>query len=766
MVTTETTTNALAGQQKIPGTTGRSDRFLAGLLLVFFLALYLLTGGGHGYSPDGEFAYRIGRSLTLDPKHEYLKSMGKGLSQWGIMVPLLSQPIQLLGDPLLRIVPQKDHATVDGRDYILGIFQEKGLPEDAPTVGPLGPGVADSYVRTNLKVGPATSISMISFLALSEDIPQNTTVAELTLTDASGKKMVFPIRAGVETAEWNRGKSDKEVQHGPARVASIWAGNTSGRNYFAESPLGSTMQLTGFTVRYLLPEGHLYIRALGLLNQETGSFEQIPDDHRFWSVRENDEFFSRMFFSSYNAFITAIGCVLLFALVRMFGYSQLVSLAATLIYGLATLAWPYAKFDFSEPTLVMFVLLTLYLILRWGEDRRSRWLLLAGITALASVATKYFSGVLVPFMLLEVILLHWEKHPSLKELPQAVKPVALFCAPFAVVAAPAVWYLSHRYGYYPSILDAWAGVQRGWLPLPMDIGLRGLLFSPGRSFFLYSPPTVLAILSVVPFVRRHGLRTIGILAIILIYFLIYSKKPAWHGGAGWGARYQVLIIPLVILLVTPLIQKAIHERHRWARYALVITFILGVSFQLLGVSIYFENYLGMFRYQIVTQMPDQGAKYGGADYYPYSAGLDDGNSITATILAWPFSPILAHSWLLTGNLMSIGPSFLQPYKERLLNTPPWKMFWGIDVLPDHPEYGLAGFDFWSMQLRTNFPSSPVFLAIVALAVALLEIAIVTSGARLASLLFVKSPYRRGAVRAWAILSVLALLLFDGIHLLI
>ena len=750
-----------AEQVKETGHTGRSDRFLGWLLLAFFVALYLLTGGGHGYSPDGEFAYRMGRSVILDPKHEYLKSQGAGLSQWGIMVPLLSEPIQLLGEPLLGIVPQKDHAIVDGRDYALGVFRRKGLQGDTPTVGPNGPGVEDTYVRTDLKVGPATSLAMISYLSFSKDIPQNTTVAELTLFGADGSTLVFPLRAGVETAEWNRGKLQSNVQHDSPRVAAVWSGNTSGRFYYAELPFGRVFQPTGFSVHYLLPTADLTIRSMALLNQQTGSFQPIPDDHRVWSVRENDEYFSRMFFSTYNAFITAIGCVLLFALARQFGYSQLVALAATLIYGLATLAWPYAKYDFSEPTLVMFVLLTFYLILRWREDRRDRWVLLAGITAFASVATKYFAGVLVPLMLLEAILIHWEKQPSVRDIRMVVKPVALFCAPFVLVAAPAVLYLSHRYGYYPSILEAWAGVQRGWLPLPMQIGLEGLLFSPGKSFFLYSPPTVLAIFSVVPFVRKHGLRTIGLLAMILVYFLIYSKKPAWHGGAGWGPRYQVVIIPLVILMVAPLIRKAIEERHRWARYALLATFVLGVTFQLLAVSKYFENYLGLFRYQIVTQLPDQGARYGGADYYPYAAGLDNGNAITATMLAWPFNPIMAHAWLLSCDLLSIGPSFLQPYLDRLLVTPPWKMFWGIDVVPQTPSLG--GFDFWSMHLRVDFPSSTGLLVAVALVVLLLEIVVVTTGTCLTSLLFVRSTRRRGAVRAWLALSILALLLFDAIH---
>ncbi len=297
------------------------------------------------------------------------------------------------------------------------------------------------------------------------------------------------------------------------------------------------------------------------------------------------------------------------------------------------------------------------------------------------------------------------------------------------LAVPAVWYLGRNYGYDPSILKAWAGVQHGWLALPMSIGIRGLLFSPGRSFFLYSPPMVLGLFSVVPFVRRHGLRTLGLLAIVLVYFLIYSKKAAWYAGDGWGPRYQVVIIPLVILAMAPLIQKAVEERSRWARYVLALTFALGVAIQLLAVSKSFENYIEMFRHEIVTQLPDKGARYGGGDFYPYAEGLVDHNSMTATVMAWPFSPILAHAWLLSADALNMGPAFLQPLEERVLATPPWKKFWGIDVVPAHPEYGL-GLDFWSVLLRTNFPSSTGLLTGAFLVLLLLEVALVVSGAHL------------------------------------
>jgi hypothetical protein len=765
LATTESPVRPEGFAQK-PDVPVRSDRTVGWLLLAFFMALYLITGGGHGYSPDGEFAWRMARSLIMDPTHEYLKSerSRSGLDQWGIMVPVLAQPLTIIGETVAPYLPQKDYVLLNGQSFVLGIFKGKDTAADAPTVGAAGTGAETSYTSPELKNGPATKLTVISFLALSSDIPQGATVAELTLVDSDGNQLVFPLRAGIETAEWNRGKGAPSAQHQMANVASIWGGNPNGRNYYAEFSLGGTRTISSFSVRYLQPIGHLYIRSMGLTNQDTGSFEKIPDTARFWSERENDELFARLIFSAYNAIITAIGCVLLFALARLFAYSQSVSVIATAIYGLATLAWPYSKYDFSEPTLVMFILASIYLILRWGQNGRGRFLLLAGLTALCATATKYFAGVLVPLLVLEVGLLHWERHPKASKLPSAIKPILLFCLPFLVVAVPALWYLGSHYGYSPSILEAWAGVQRGWLPLPMEIGLRGLLFSPGKSFFLYSPPTILAVLSVFPFVRRHGLKSVGLLAIILVYFLIYSKKPAWHAGAGWGPRYQVLVIPIVILLIAPLIRKAVEERHRLAQYALIATFVLGVGMQSLAISKSFDNYLGMFRQHIVTQLPDKGAQYGGADYYPYSEGLDDHNSITATIWAWPFSPVLTHAWLLSADALAIGPAFFQPAKEWLLGNPPWKL-WGIDATLEHPEYGL-GFDFWSTKLRTDFPSYVGFQIVVFVLLLLLESAVVVCGARLASVAFGGSSLNGRAARNWIVISIVALVLFDVIHFLL
>ncbi len=750
--------------QTAPAKKPRSDRYVGGLLLAFFTALYLLTSSGHLYSPDGEFAFRMARSLTIDPQHQYLIQNRRMLSQWGIMVPLLSQPFIVLGEPLANAMPQKDHVTVDGHDFTLGIFRTHSLPEDAPTAGPDGPGVSDTYVRTDLPGTPSTALEIISYLSYSENIPQDAVVADVTLTDASGSSVTLPLRAGVETAEWSRGRASPPIKHRMARVAAIWSGNTSGRSYYTEIPFGRTLDPTRLQIHYVYGSARLYVQSMALVNGQTGTFQTIPSDFATWSPRENDEYFALIFYGAYNAFVTALGCLLLFATARLLGYSQVVSAVATLVYGLATLAWPYSKYDFTEPTLTLLTLASIYLIFRWGQSRRNLLLVGAGILALMAAVTKYVAAILIPVMVLQIVVLYWENCPSVTKLRGLFRPLLSFGVPFLIVAAPAIYYLRQHFGYYPSIFEAWAGVQRGWLPLPMLIGLRGLLFSPGKSFFLFSPPAILAVLSTFSFVRRHGVRSVALLGIILIYFTVYSKKVAWDAGAGWGPRYQVVILPLVVLLAAPLIKKAIEDRHRWAMYALVATFVLGVGIQMLAIPKNFNYYLGLFRFEVVTQMPDKGAQYGGGDYFPYAAGLSDHNSITATVWAWPFSPILAHAWLLTADVLHLGRPYLQPLEYKVLGMPPWRMM-GIDILPQHPGDGL-GLDFWSTILFTDFPSNTGLLMGAFAVLLVLETAVVAFGAKLVALLTGRSSFRSRTMQAWLVCATVIFLLFDGIHFLL
>jgi len=73
----------------------------------------------------------------------------------------------------------------------------------------------------SLPITPATELHVVSFLSQAEDVAQGEVVANARLRLASGREVVLPLRAGVETAEWARDRPDVKgrVRHGAATVA-------------------------------------------------------------------------------------------------------------------------------------------------------------------------------------------------------------------------------------------------------------------------------------------------------------------------------------------------------------------------------------------------------------------------------------------------------------------------------------------------------------------------------------------------------------------
>ncbi|MBN1680798.1 MAG: hypothetical protein JW966_10935, partial [Anaerolineae bacterium] len=112
---------------------------------------------------------------------------------------------------------------------------------------------------------------------------------------------------------------------------------------------------------------------------------------------------------------------------------------------------------------------------------------------------------------------------------------------------------------------------------PLWKGIGGLLFSPGRSVFLYAPPLALAVALWSRF-RRHHAALADVLALLWIMALVfYGGWWAWHGGWCWGPRFLVPLLPLSCL---PL--GALPDRSAWRRLALNLC-VIGLGVQCAGV---------------------------------------------------------------------------------------------------------------------------------------------------------------------------------------
>ena len=142
----------------------------------------------------------------------------------------------------------------------------------------------------------------------------------------------------------------------------------------------------------------------------------------------------------------------------------------------------------------------------------------------------------------------------------------------------------HRFG---SVLDTGYGSNETFTT-PILTGLYGLLFSPGKSLFLYSPVLILGAGGALLLWRRERALASFILTVSFVYVGLYATWNGWWGGVYWGPRHAAPLIPLYVLLIAPMIDLARTDRR--AR-TLVITFIaLSLVPQILGGLMDFEAY--------------------------------------------------------------------------------------------------------------------------------------------------------------------------------
>jgi hypothetical protein len=124
----------------------------------------------------------------------------------------------------------------------------------------------------------------------------------------------------------------------------------------------------------------------------------------------------------------------------------------------------------------------------------------------------------------------------------------------------------------------------------MGSGLAGLLFSPTRGLFVFSP--FLLFLAFAwrhrPHDRAERALTLAVSAAVVLQVLLYSKTD-WRGGISWGPRFMTDLLPLLMWLLVPVVM-ALRGRGRACFMAAV------------GVAIAIES-VGAFAYTGVTDQP-------------------------------------------------------------------------------------------------------------------------------------------------------------------
>lgn len=278
----------------------------------------------------------------------------------------------------------------------------------------------------------------------------------------------------------------------------------------------------------------------------------------------------KLYVSMFAQFVTAATCALLYILALHISGRELAAFGTAFLYGIATIAWPYAGLYFAQPLIAFLLLLAVTLLLKFPPPNYKALFgvgLALGWACLTRLDTLPLAFVVIMYAFYRL----WQSRGTIRQWLVAMlllgTPILLALLVYLGmngVRTGSIW----QFGY----------TNEGWTT-PFLTGLYGLLFSTGRSIFFYSPLTVVALIGWWGLWRR-GWRaeTVLVLGLFTTQVATYASWWAWEGGWVWGPRFLVPTQPLLMVGLLPWFTAG------WPKWPLVTAAIAGFFVQFIGVT--------------------------------------------------------------------------------------------------------------------------------------------------------------------------------------
>jgi hypothetical protein len=138
-----------------------------------------------------------------------------------------------------------------------------------------------------------TELRLIAGLRGGDSIPDGETVAEVTVTDTSGVKSVYPLRAGLEIAEWRPRDPGIVVAHRPVETAATIAVDDAATIHrtlgYAAIALPHRTEIEQIELRHVNTVGQTVLYGVGLFDSVEGDVDQLTREDRYREVyRDGD----------------------------------------------------------------------------------------------------------------------------------------------------------------------------------------------------------------------------------------------------------------------------------------------------------------------------------------------------------------------------------------------------------------------------------------------------------------------------------------------
>ncbi len=244
-----------------------------------------------------------------------------------------------------------------------------------------------------------------------------------------------------------------------------------------------------------------------------------------------------------SSLYSALTATALYAILRRhFGRSRRWAFLGALAMATTTFCWTYSRMLFDNVLCGTLLTGSFLGLLDYRRDGRLRHVAAAFALLGLGVATRV--SMVLPVAASAVYVLAAEGW-SIARSWRAAAVAALALAPFL---AWQLWYNHLRTGnpLVSPVQTAQYAANNG-LDGPLLTGVMGLLFSPGKSVFVYAPLLVLSVARFPRFARSHRPEALYLAILAGAWLLLHAKLRSWWGAWGWGPRHFVTVVPLLLL---------------------------------------------------------------------------------------------------------------------------------------------------------------------------------------------------------------------------
>jgi len=305
-----------------------------------------------------------------------------------------------------------------------------------------------------------------------------------------------------------------------------------------------------------------------------------------------------------NIIITALTASLLLIWLTELKLPPTIALLTSLGYGLCTIAWVYARMFWGLTILGSCFLIALWAIYRYANYDSSSphntfkiisirfksnlWWLIISSLALSFGLTLRFEAILAALFV--GLYVAWHIWHYQRALGSGLIKLVTFALPLILTIGLLAWFNLYRYGS----LSETGYTQEIHFYLPW-IGGFGLLFSPGNGLFLFAPFMFILFFGIIPAWRQLSRPYFWLITIIcLVYWVFYGSWFSWGGTWGWGPRFLLPILPLMMIFVAYALNWLLH--YKMGQFVAGLLASLSLIINLLGVAVDFnEHFLRLGR---------------------------------------------------------------------------------------------------------------------------------------------------------------------------